>query len=91
MIERKPEMRVYTKKEILEAELEQVTCNQCGKKLLVQDGIVKEGCFSISYTFDYFSNKDGYIYNLDLCEECFDKWNAGFAIPAQIEETKEFL
>lgn len=84
-------MRVYTNKEILEPELEQVTCNQCGKKLLVQDGIVKEGCFSVQYKFDYFSNKDGYIYNLDLCEECFDKWNAQFAIPVQIEETKEFL
>ena len=78
-------------KEILEPELEQVTCNQCGKKLLVQDGIVKEGCFSVRYKFDYFSNKDGYIYNLDLCEECFDKWNSQFTIPVQIEETKEFL
>ena len=58
---------------------------------MVQDGIVKEGCFSVQYKFDYFSNKDGYIYNLDLCEECFDKWNSQFTIPVQIEETKEFL
>ena len=84
-------MRVYTDTEVLDKELEQVTCNQCGRKLQVRDGIVREGCFSIHYKFDYFSNKDGYIYNIDLCEECFDKWTKQFSIPAQIEETKEFL
>ena len=66
-------------------------CNQCGKELLVQDGILKEGCFRVDYPFDYFSNKDGYIYSFDLCEVCFDKWLNGFKKPAQITETKEFL
>ena len=76
---------------IYRLQLAKVFCNQCGKELVVQDGILKEGCFSVDYPFDYFSNKDGYIYNLDLCEECFDKWNSQFTIPVQIEETKEFL
>ena len=84
-------MRVYADKEILEPELEQVICNQCGKTMLVQDGIVKEGCFSVRYKFDYFSNKDGYIYNLDLCEECFDNLIKSFKEPVDIKETKEFL
>ena len=84
-------MRVYIEKEVMEPHLQKVTCNQCGKELLVEEGMVKEGCFGVHYKFDYFSNKDGYIYNLDLCEECFDKWNSQFTIPVQIEETKEFL
>ena len=84
-------MREYKEKELKELELANVVCNQCGKELIVEEGILKEGCFSVRYKFDYFSNKDGYIYNLDLCEECFDKWSSQFTIPVQIEETKEFL
>ena len=84
-------MRKYKEKEMLESQLDKVICNQCGKELLVEDGILKEGCFGIDYSFDYFSNKDGYIYSFDLCEECFDKWVEGFQKPAQITETKEFL
>lgn len=84
-------MREYTEKEQKEAELTKVLCNQCGKELEVKDGIIKEGCFSIDYEFDYFSNKDGYIYSLDLCEECFDKWIKGFDTQPKISETKEFL
>ena len=84
-------MRVYKEKEQREAVLTKVFCNQCGKGLAVEDGILKEGCFSIDYTFDYFSNKDGYIYSFDLCEECFDALLKGFRNPAKITETKEFL
>ncbi len=84
-------MRVYTNTEVLEEKLEQVTCNQCGRQLQMKDGIVREGCFSVHYKFDYFSNKDGYIYSFDLCEACFDKLVNGFQNPVRIMETKEFL
>ena len=84
-------MREYKERELQETQLAKVCCNQCGKELLVEEGILKEGCFSIDYTFDYFSNKDGYIYSFDLCEECFDKWVTGFQIPTRITETREFL
>lgn len=84
-------MRTYIEKEKQELELHKVYCNQCGKELLVEDGIVKEGCFHSEHEFDYFSRKDGYIYSLDLCEKCFDIWIAGFRRTPQITETKEFL
>lgn len=84
-------MRAYTEKEQKEPKLAKVFCNQCGKELLVEDGILKEGCFSVDYAFDYFSNKDGYIYSFDLCETCFDNWIGGFKNPADITEIKEFL
>ena len=84
-------MRVYKEKELKENEVEKVFCNQCGKELLVEEGILKEGCFSVDYTFDYFSNKDGYIYSFDLCETCFDQMISKFKSPVQITETKEFL
>ena len=84
-------MRTYKEKELQKSELTKVFCNQCGKELLVEEGILKEGCFGVDYTFDYFSNKDGYIYSFDLCEECFDKLMRGFKNPVQITETKEYL
>ena len=84
-------MRAYKERQQQELELSKVNCNQCGKELLVEDGILKEGCFSIDYKFDYFSNKDGYIYRFDLCEHCFDQWIRKFKMPVEIEETKEFL
>ena len=84
-------MRIYKNREIQELELSKVVCNQCGKELKVEDGILKEGCFWVDYAFDYFSEKDGYIYSLDLCEGCFDSWTEGFKEPVRIRETKEFL
>ena len=84
-------MREYREKEQLEAHLTKVVCNQCGKELVVEGGIIKEGCFSVDHEFSYFSNKDGYIYSLDLCEDCFDRWINGFQKPAKVTETKEFL
>lgn len=84
-------MREYKEKELQELQLMKAFCNQCGKELHVEDGILKEGCFSVDYEFDYFSNKDGYIFSFDLCEECFDLLVKGFKNPVKITETKEFL
>ena len=84
-------MRIYIKKEKQELQLQSVICNQCEKELVVEDGIVKEGCFHTEYEFDYFSHKDGYIYSFDLCEHCFDEWIKGFQNPVRVTETKEFL
>lgn len=71
--------------------LTQVFCNQCGRELKVEDGYLKEGCFTADTVFGYFSNKDGKHCHFDLCEECYDKLAAQFAIPAQIQEETELL
>ena len=84
-------MRSYQEQEKQEEVLQTVICNQCGKKMNVEEGILKEGCFHSDHAFDYFSNKDGCIYSIDLCEECFDRWIRGFKHPVQVSETKEFL
>lgn len=48
-------------------------CDCCKKKMNVQNGVVKEGVFSIDYSWGYFSHKDGEIHSIDLCEECYDR------------------
>ena len=40
-------------------QLETVMCNQCGKKLIVEEGIVREGVISIDHMWDFFSKKMG--------------------------------
>lgn len=72
-------------------ELIAVVCNECGKYLLVENGILKEGCFEADAVFGYFSKKDGQIHSFDLCEECYDKIIESFAIPVKAEEINELL
>ncbi len=69
----------------------QVTCNGCGKALKLENGYLKEGCFTADAAFGYFSRKDGERHRFDLCEDCYDKMAAGFAIPIEAEEQSELL
>ncbi|MEY8337927.1 hypothetical protein AALB16_07815 [Lachnospiraceae bacterium 62-35] len=71
--------------------LESVICNQCGKKLAVKDGIVREGVISIHHAWDFFSEKDGEVHHFDLCESCYDDVISQFRIPAEREEQAELL
>lgn len=72
-------------------ELVSVICNKCKKELRVENGILKEGCFSGNVQFGYFSSKDGKKHSFDLCEECYDKMIREFAIPVEEEEAVEFI
>lgn len=71
--------------------LESVICNCCGKKLVVKDGIVREGVLTINHVWDFFSEKDGEVHHMDLCEDCYDEMVSGFRIPVDIEEQTELL
>ncbi|NBH85785.1 hypothetical protein D7X88_17765 [bacterium C-53] len=66
-------------------------CNCCGREILMENEIVKEGIFSVEYQFGYFSEKDGQVHGFDLCEECYDKMTAGFKIPCTVSEAREYL
>lgn len=71
--------------------LAQVVCNCCGRELKVEDGYLKEGCFEADTVFGYFSNKDGSRRRFDLCEACYDKMTAQFAVPVEVDEETELL
>lgn len=70
-----------------EKKLIQVVCNQCGRALKTENERLKEFCFEADALFGYFSRKDGARHHFDLCEDCYDKLTAGFAVP--VEETEE--
>lgn len=66
-----------------------VICNWCKKELKGDEKLLKEGCFSVDYTFGYFSNKDGTRHRFELCEDCYDRMIGQFAIPVEVDEETE--
>ena len=80
-------MRKYGKT----GKLETVICNMCGKKIVVKDGIVREGAAAFDHAWDYFSEKDGEVHHFDLCESCYDELVGGFRIPVDVVEETELL
>lgn len=71
--------------------LESVTCNKCGKMLPIKKGIVMEGIFSIDYCWGYFSDKDGEIHSIDLCEKCYNEIVENFKIPVDVTDNNELI
>ena len=82
-------MRQYENVE--ENRLSKVICNKCGKELKVENGYLKEGCFSVDFLFGYFSEKDGLRHRFDLCEKCYDEWTASLPVPVEVTVEKELL
>ena len=80
-------MRKYGKN----GQLETVICNMCGKKIIVKEGIVREGAAMFDCKWDYFSEKDGEVHHFDLCESCYDELISQFRIAASVEEQTELI
>ena len=71
--------------------LETAICNCRGKKMVVENGILREGAISIDHMWDYFSEKDGEVHHFDLCEGCYDEIVSQFRIPVEREEQTELF
>lgn len=69
----------------------EVVCNGCGRKMLVENGYLKEGCFSGDNLFGYFSRRDGEVHHFDLCEDCYEKMMAGFVVPVEKKNATELV
>lgn len=82
-------MRVYSEQR--EKRLIEAVCNCCGKKLLVENGLLKEECVHITHDFGFFGKKDGTSHAFDLCEECYEKLIAGFVVPVETCEQEELI
>lgn len=68
-----------------------VTCNCCGKEMLVENGILKEGCFRGQNQFGYFSKRDGEAHSFDLCESCYEKITKNWKILPEVREASELI
>lgn len=66
-------------------------CNRCEKKLLVENGLLKDAVYEGQQSFGYFSGRDGMTHRFDLCEECYDEWIGMFRIPVEETENTEMI
>jgi len=69
----------------------EIYCNMCGRRIQAEQEIVQEDTIRIEKIWGYFSDKDGEKHSLNLCEECYDKWIKGFAIPPEVSEENELI
>lgn len=80
-------MRFYNDKE--KKVTEKVLCNCCGRELSLSNGIVTEGVLHVRKDWGYFSKKDTFCHEFDLCEQCYDKITAEFTLPVTEREILE--
>ena len=72
-------------------EVTSIECNKCGRVIPVVEGVPQEDVLTVDKQWGYFSEKDGEVHHFDLCEECYDRAVAEFAIPVDVEESLEYL
>lgn len=68
-----------------------VCCNVCGKKIVMEQGIMKEDVFEAAKEWGYFSKYDLEVHKFNICEECYDKLISTFKIPIEVVRKKEVL
>lgn len=68
-----------------------ICCNVCGKKIVMEQGIMKEDVFEAAKEWGYFSKYDLEVHKFNICEECYDKLIATFKIPIEVVRKKEVL
>lgn len=66
-------------------------CNRCGRRIWVEQDLVREGVVRVEQEWDYFSEKDGEIHSFCLCETCYDQIRESFLIPVEITRIQEYL
>ena len=69
-------MREYKVSMQEEKILSRVVCNGCGREIPLDSADHFHG----EKTWGYFSEKDGRQDQIDLCEDCYDKITADFAV-----------
>ncbi|MGB8452443.1 MAG: hypothetical protein WCD89_08930 [Anaerocolumna sp.] len=68
-----------------------IYCNMCGKKIVMEQGIMKEDVFEAAKEWGYFSKYDLEVHKFNICEECYDKLISTFKIPIEVVRKKEVL
>lgn len=70
-------------------ETKEMFCNVCGRKIRIEDGILKEDVLEVKKVWGYFSKKDMQLHAFNVCESCYDTMISKFAILPEISEVTE--
>ena len=82
-------MRQYTGRE--RKQLTKIVCNQCGRILKIQDGILQEGVFRGMADWGFFLRKGRRNSLFRYVRKVLDRLISGFSIPVETEEQTELL
>jgi len=63
-----------------------VVCNCCGKKIEFPDGYDNTEITDITISFGYGSRFDLTTWEMDVCDDCIEKWVKTFKLPIEIHE-----
>ena len=74
-----------------QSEIVPICCNSCGKKLRVENGVMKEDAFEATKEWGYFSERDMEVHHFNLCEDCYNKLISQFRIPVDVRSKLEVL
>lgn len=64
-----------------------MVCNCCGKEIKK----IEQDYLYVKKQWGYFSEKDGSVFEIRMCEPCFDAWIRQFAVAPQTEEATELV
>lgn len=69
-----------------------IICNKCGRRLQEDETeIVLEDFVLIRKEWGYFSKKDGTIWEMALCEKCFNWLEGELTVPIKKSNQSELL
>lgn len=68
-----------------------ISCNCCGREIETVNGIARQDYLHIKKEWGYFSNKDGKIQEMILCENCWDELCSRLIIPVSDTEVTELM
>jgi len=80
-------MRVFLNRTIPLPELQNVSCNSCGREVIKDTHGYFEDHLSITKAWGYHSPFDGQIHDIDICIDCYESWVSQFEIPPHVEYT----
>lgn len=73
-------MKKYKSVTIEKLDVDKVICNCCGKEIKIDKFGEIEDYITIKKSWGYNSNFDGEEHEIDICNDCYQKWIEKFEI-----------
>jgi len=77
-------MRIFSKENVTQKQLDNVICNLCEQQLKKDDFGYIEDHLSIDKTWGYGQPTDGEAHTFDLCYNCYTDFISRFKIPMKV-------
>lgn len=71
---------------------DRIYCNCCGKEITkTGSGDAHMDYLHVEKSWGFFSSKDLTTHAFNICEACYDRWTANFAIPVEDNYIEEIF